>query len=103
MDELPSTERSPRHEAVDEQTGVGTPRSGDQPTSGDPSHAPDVSDAMVIGATTGSHPAEADGLAVNRSGSGGSGGADDGDADSEGSTGESMAEMLGGDAEAGER
>lgn len=88
---------------VDEQTGFGTPRSADdgQPEPGAfAGNAPDVTDAEIVGMTTTSHPAESDGLDINRSGSGGSGGpaTDSGDVnDAPGSQPASMEELLTGE------
>jgi hypothetical protein len=92
-------------------SGTGTSRSDDRGShapgteSGDP-----VDPAVVTGATGTSNPAEADGLNINRSGSGGSGGpaANDAAADpaaEEGSLSESTSELLAGeeDSEPGTR
>src|SRR3954470_9440322 len=77
--ELPSTEKGPR--APDQQawTGTGTPRSADdgleEPgVEKDRANATDIDPAIVTGATTSSHPAAADDVTINRSGSGGTGG-----------------------------
>jgi hypothetical protein len=66
----------------DEQTGTGASRSGAQvPTQ--PEQAADYDDdeideqATLTGATTSSHPAAADDVTINRSGSGGTGGPGD--------------------------
>ncbi|HEY7024626.1 MAG TPA: hypothetical protein VH371_06690 [Candidatus Limnocylindrales bacterium] len=62
------------------QTGVGTGRSADDPTlpsGGEPFGASTdsgVDPDIVVGATSGSHPAAAKGVDINRSGSGGTGG-----------------------------
>lgn len=102
--ELPSVEKGPRQPAHQEFTGTGTPRSGDDgrsPTGvfDDPySHA---DSSVVVGATTSSHPADADGIEINRSGSGGSGGAAIDDEDRDGSTPVSMEDLLAGDPEGG--
>jgi hypothetical protein len=72
--ELPSTEKGPRSPRDQEYTGTGTSRSDD---TGRPVPAPataDVDEAIVTGATTSSHPSAADGVDINRSGSGGTGG-----------------------------
>lgn len=73
------------------QTGTGTPRSADG-TVRNKSVADDP----------GTEPAQGE-LRINRSGSGGSGGAATGDEDTEGSTPASMDELLGGDPEEGSR
>lgn len=102
MDDLPSTQRSPRDDAVDEQTGTGAPRSGRGPVSEEREPERDQSiNPTVVGGTTSSHPAETDDMAVNRSGSGGSGGPRSGE-DSEGSAPASMDELLGGDPVSGD-
>jgi hypothetical protein len=104
--ELPSVEKGPR--APDQQawTGTGTPRSGDdglqeQGAVGDRSRNDDIDPAITVGATTSSHPADADEIEINRSGSGGSGGATTNDADADGSTPATMDELLGGDPSGG--
>ncbi len=77
MDDVSSVDRGPRQEDNLSQTGTGSPRSSD---SGEPAegaaadNARDVSDAVVTGATTSSHPSAADDVTINRSGSGGTGG-----------------------------
>jgi hypothetical protein len=60
-------------------TGTGTPRSADdglqQPgVDKDRVDPTDVDESVIVGATTDSHPAEADDVKINRSGSGGTGG-----------------------------
>jgi len=69
-------QREPRDPEHHEYTGTGTTRSSDSSGIQQESASSDEdggSSAAVVGATTSSHPAEADGLAINRSGSGGSG------------------------------
>lgn len=87
--------RAPRDHDV---TGAGTPRSADdglqQP--GAAGNAP-PNPQVTTGMTSTSQPASADGVTVNRSGSGGSGGPVDADPSVEGSTGQSMEELLGGE------
>jgi hypothetical protein len=83
MPELPSTEKGPRSPGNQEYTGVGTSRSAEQAfrESGGIDNTgtnDDVDPAVTIGATTSAHPASADGVDINRSGSGGTGGADEG-------------------------
>ena len=90
MEDLPSTERGPRQSDDASQTGTGTPRSADE------AHPREV----AVGGGVGSHPAEADEININRSGSGGSGGpATEEDPNTEGSVPKSMDELLGGDSE----
>jgi hypothetical protein len=76
----------PRETDNESQTGTGTPRSGDEARPGGEAVSDDVT----------SHPADADELHVNRSGSGGTGGPSTVEGESEGSTPESMDELLGG-------
>jgi hypothetical protein len=66
-------ENKPRDPEDQEYTGAGTSRSADLPSTSEPRPADNVDPAIVVGAHSSSHPAEADDLAVNRSGSGGSG------------------------------
>ena len=64
----------------DQQTGTGTPRSAQRGDSvgGKAGDSDTTTDPVVVGATTGSHPAASDDVQINRSGSGGTGGpADD--------------------------
>ncbi len=64
----------------DQQTGTGTPRSAETGdlVGGEAGNSDAPPDAVVVGATTGSHPAAPDDEQINRSGSGGTGGpADD--------------------------
>jgi hypothetical protein len=72
------TDDNPRDPSQQEYTGTGTPRSADdgrqEPGAVGDRSAP-VDPAVTVGATTSSHPAEADEVDINRSGSGGSGGA----------------------------
>ncbi len=63
---------NPREPEQQQWTGTGTPRSADdRPHEED---APEVDPAVIVGATTSSHPADADEVDINRSGSGGTGG-----------------------------
>lgn len=95
--------RDPRE--VGAQTGTGTSRSADDglPEPGAiADSAPDVTDEELVGMTSTSHPADADGLDINRSGSGGSGGPsteDGGVDDAPGSKPASMEELLTGEDE----
>ena len=85
MDDLSSLDRGPRQDDDMSQTGTGTPRSADdgfQQEGAAPDNVSDVDPAIVVGATTSSHPSAADEVQINRSGSGGTGGpADDEPAD----------------------
>lgn len=77
-DEIPSLEDNPRTTDALEHSGTGAPRSAEdgslvQGAHGDRYAA--VDPAVVVGATTSSHPSAADDVAINRSGSGGTGGA----------------------------
>jgi hypothetical protein len=104
--ELPSVEKGPRSADQQALTGTGTPRSADegmqeQGAIGDRSMNSDVDPSITVGATTSSHPAEANEVDVNRSGSGGSGGASTNDAGADGSTPATMDELLGGDPSGG--
>ena len=77
MDDVSSVDRGPRQQDDESQTGTGTPRSADDgaPQEGAGSdNVADVDPAIVTGATTSSHPSAADGVDINRSGSGGTGG-----------------------------
>jgi hypothetical protein len=79
MPELPSTERGPREPQDQEYTGVGTSRSAEEAFSraggiDNSGINDDVDPAITVGATTSSHGASADGININRSGSGGTGG-----------------------------
>jgi hypothetical protein len=82
--DIPSTEKGPRQPDQQEWTGTGTPRSADdgpqEPGATLDRDAP-IDPAITIGATTSSHPADADEIDINRSGSGGSGGPATGDED----------------------
>ncbi len=75
--EIPSLHDNPRTDPT-EQTGTGVPRSAED---GDLVHGAhgdsnaSVDSAIVVGATTSSHPSAADEVSINRSGSGGTGGA----------------------------
>lgn len=66
---IPSTHRGPRYEAVDEQSGVGTPRSADdglpEPGAIGDRDAP-VDPAVVTGATTSSDRSAEDNVDINR-------------------------------------
>lgn len=81
-------------------TGTGTPRSADdglpQPGAMSDSRA---DDAVVTGMESTSAPASSDEVTINRSGSGGSGGPVERDESLEGSSGQSMSELLSGDEE----
>ena len=77
-DEIPTANDNPRTDATLEQSGTGAPRSAEdgslvQGAHGDRDAA--VDDAVRVGATTSSHPSAADDVTINRSGSGGTGGA----------------------------
>ena len=85
---------------VEQQSGVGTPRSADdglQEEGAFAGEAPDVTAEELAGMTSTSHPAQSDELDANRSGSGGTGGPATDDRDAEGSTPESMEELLTGE------
>lgn len=89
----------PRDPGDHEYTGTGSSRSADDGRirqAGWSGH--DVDPAIITGARSTAHPAQPDDLDVNRSGSGGTGGPVEAD-DVEGSTGESMSELLGGEEE----
>lgn len=68
-------ERTPRNPEDVEYTGAGTPRTAN--STGREREGgftdPDIDPAVITGATTSSDPSDVAGLAVNRSGSGGSG------------------------------
>ena len=69
-------DRKPREPEDHEYTGTGTTRSSDSthtPREGASADTTDVDPAIISGATTSSDPADVSGLAINRSGSGGSG------------------------------
>ena len=91
MPEFPSTEKGPRAPEHQEYTGVGTPRSAEESFAraggidGGGTND-DLDPAVTVGATTSSHPANADGVDINRSGSGGTGGPGD-DTDESGAGG----------------
>lgn len=95
----------PRSPADQDTTGTGTPRSADdgpaQP--GARGEATNVDPAVVGGRLSTSQPAGADDVTANRSGSGGSGGPATPDDSVEGSTGQSMDELLTGTDEADDR
>ncbi len=107
MDDLSSVDRGPRQSDNASQTGTGTPRSADdgiQQQGATPDREATADErAEAIAGTTSSHPAESDELNVNRSGSGGSGGASTSEPGLEGSTPASMEELLGGDPEGSDR
>lgn len=89
--------RAPRDHDL---TGTGTPRSADdgQPQPGVLAGTDAAADAsQEAGRETTAQPAQADGLNINRSGSGGSGGPATPDPSVEGSTGQSMSELLAGE------
>lgn len=92
----------PRSPDEHEQSGTGAPRSPDDgaPQAGAGSDAP-ADPAVTSGMRSTSQPAAADEVTINRSGSGGSGGPVDADPSVEGSTGQSMAELLGGEDQSG--
>jgi hypothetical protein len=76
--EIPSLEDNPRTHDAYEQSGTGTPRSAEDGNLVHGAHADAdaaVDPAVIVGATTSSHPAEANDVTINRSGSGGTGGA----------------------------
>ena len=81
----------PRETDNQSQTGAGTPRSADTALPQTEAPRRDVS----------SHPADADELRINRSGSGGTGGPATDEGEAEGSTPESMDELLGGNSSMG--
>ncbi|HVM29504.1 MAG TPA: hypothetical protein VM305_01855 [Candidatus Limnocylindrales bacterium] len=94
MSEIP---RSPEHHDL---TGTGSPRSADdgRPQEGSFAHFDNEADpAVTVAKRTTSQPAHADEALVNRSGSGGSGGPATPDPSVEGSTGQSMSELLSGE------
>jgi hypothetical protein len=94
MEDLRSTERGPRDSGDASQTGTGTPRSADEA----------LPRSEAAGGDIGSHPADADDTNINRSGSGGSGGpATEDDPNAEGSTPQSMDDLLGADREGSPR
>jgi hypothetical protein len=90
----------PRSPDEQELTGTGTPRSADNgfPQSGGLPDAPD-DPAVTTGMRSTSDPARSDEVTINRSGSGGSGGPAEQDESVEGSGGQSMSELLGGEDE----
>lgn len=80
MDDISSVDQGPRQQDNVSQTGTGTPRSADdgaQNEGGQTDNAADVDPAILTGATTSSHPSAPDGVEINRSGSGGTGGPSD--------------------------
>ena len=90
----------PRSPDEHDLTGLGTPRSADDglPQPGGLDDAP-ADPAVTSGMRSTSQPAFSDDVTINRSGSGGSGGPVESDASVEGSTGQSMSELLGGEDE----
>lgn len=98
-DRPPAEGEKPRAPGDHDLTGTGTPRSADdglpQPAA---DSEPDIDPAVLSGMKSTSQPASADGVTMNRSGSGGSGPAQH-DESVEGSGGESLSEMLGGEEE----
>ncbi len=91
---------NPRAPADHDLTGTGSPRSADdgQPQPGVLAGTDAASDpSLEAGRETTAQPAQADDLNINRSGSGGSGGPATPDDSVEGSTGQSMSELLAGD------
>ena len=100
----PAGGEKPRSPDDHDTTGTGTPRSADDglPQPGAESGAAtraETDPAVVTGMTSTSQPAAADEVTINRSGSGGSGGPVENDPSVEGSTGQSMSELLGGEEE----
>jgi len=87
MDDSSSTERGPRQSDNESQTGTGTPRSAE----GSVRNKSEPTERQVTDQTA------MEELHVNRSGSGGPGGPATAEENSEGSTGASMDELLGGD------
>ena len=92
----------PRSPDEHDLSGTGAPRSPDDrtPQAGAESDAP-ADPAVTTGMRSTSQPAAADEVTINRSGSGGSGGPVDADPSVEGSTGQSMSELLGGEDQSG--
>jgi hypothetical protein len=90
----------PRSSDEHELTGIGTPRSADDglPQPGGLSDAPPDAD-VTTGMKSTSQPAFSDDVIINRSGSGGSGGPAVADESVEGSSGQSMSELLAGEDE----
>ena len=92
-----------------DQTGVGTPRSSDRgqgggTRTGAPTSSHHEDGAIVTGASTSGGPgSDPDRGGMNRSGSGGSGGPGAESGAEEGTSGESMNEMLSGEPGSGER
>ncbi len=87
----------PREPDDHDVTGTGTPRSADDGLPEQGASATAGSDpAVVVGGTTSSQPAHSDEVPINRSGSGGSGGPVESEDSVEGSSGQSMSELLGG-------
>lgn len=76
--EIPSLEDNARTDGALEQSGTGAPRSAEDGNLVQGARADtntSVDPAVVVGATTSSHPSAADDVTINRSGSGGTGGA----------------------------
>jgi hypothetical protein len=70
---------------------------------GQPAQDEELDEAVVSGKRSTSDPAGADNVTINRSGSGGSGGPATPDESVEGSSGQSMSELLTGDDDSAER
>ncbi len=99
-DDRPPVEgEKPRAPGDHDLTGTGTARSADDglPQPGADSET-DIDPAVLSGMTSTAQPASADGVTMNRSGSGGSGPAKP-DETVESSAGQSMKELLGGEEE----
>jgi hypothetical protein len=92
----------PRSPDEHDLSGTGAPRSPDDRRAQPGAVADAPADrAVTTGMRSTSQPASADEVTINRSGSGGSGGPVDADPSVEGSTGQSMSELLGGEDESG--
>lgn len=97
-EDTPLGSLKPREPDDHDVTGTGTPRSADDGLPQRSSEATNRGDrAVETGMEVSSQPAFSDGLTINRSGSGGSGGPVDGSEDLAGSTGQSMSELLSGE------
>ena len=79
------------------QTGLGTPRSADDHVAEAEPPVQEVDAAISTGARVGSHGSEHGTGGANRSGMGGTGGPGTGDPSQEGSTGQSLEELLTGE------
>ncbi len=95
-DKISTGGHRPRAPEDHELTGTGTPRSADNglPQPGAQADVPGDPD-VVSGMTSTSDPASADDVTINRSGSGGTGGPVEADRSVEGSTGQTLNELLG--------